>query len=69
MRQSDQNKSISSVRIKELFVLSTRLADLSEEMLEDQGNYSDKFIAGLKKSQLEAKKGKLAQVNSLNDLR
>lgn len=64
-----QKTNIGTARIKKIFALSAELAEVTEDILEEQGTYSDEFLAGLKKSLREARTGKLTRITSLRQLR
>ncbi len=64
-----QKTSIGIARIKKIFDLSAELAEVTENILEEQGKYGAEFLAGLKKSLREARTGKLTTITSLEDLR
>ncbi len=55
-------------RIKEIFDLSTHLAKLTEELLEDNSLYSKEFLAGIKKSEKDIKMGRIKEIKSLKEL-
>ena len=72
MNQHTKQKSkapISIKRIKKIFYLSSELVEATEDILEEQGKYSDEFLSGLKKSLEEARQGKVTKISSLKDLR
>ena len=54
--------------VRRLFRLSAELADVTEDILEQQGAYSEEFLSGLSRSLQEAREGNLRTVNSLADL-
>jgi len=54
--------------IKKLFIVSSEMADFSEEILESRAEYTDEFIEGLTKSADQVKKGKTFKVDSLAEL-
>lgn len=61
--------SIKPKQVKRLFHLTSELADLTEEILEEKAQYSLSFLTGLKHSIKEASQGKVKKINSLADLR
>ena len=60
--------TLQADKVRQLFALSSSLADYTEDILESQGDYADEFISGLNQSLKEAEEGKLRQINSLRDL-
>ena len=55
-------------KIRRLFDVSLKMVDILEDILEDNAQYSDKFIRDLKKSLNEKKKKKIKTVNSLSEI-
>ncbi|MBI3588958.1 MAG: hypothetical protein HY093_00890 [Candidatus Liptonbacteria bacterium] len=55
--------------VRKLFLVSSNLTDLLEDILESKGEYSTEFLSGLKKSLNEFKSGKVFRINSLSNLR
>ncbi len=68
-KSTRQQVNIGSAKIKKIFDLSIALAEVTENILEDQGAYRGEFLAGLKKSLRESRVGKLTKITSLDDLR
>lgn len=68
-QRTRQKVNIGRARIKKIFDLSVALAEVTEDILEEGGNYGDEFLAGLKKSLREARAGKLTRITSLQALR
>lgn len=60
---------LGSEEIQRLFVLSSKIADMTEDFLEKRGEYSKEFLSGLKRSLVQARQGKLRKISSLRDLR
>lgn len=60
--------SFNPARIKEIFDLSTHLAKLTEELLEDNSLYSKEFLAGIKKSEKDIKMGRIKEIKSLKNI-
>ena len=56
-------------QVKKLFDISNYLADLSEELLENSTQYSKEFIRSLRKSEKDAKEGRIKEIKSLRELR
>ena len=55
-------------QIRKLFNLSNYLADLTEELLEENAQYSKEFIKGLRKSEKDVREGKVREIKSLREL-
>jgi hypothetical protein len=55
--------------LNRLFQISSELSDFIEDILEEQGQYSDDFIASLERSIKQAQQGRVRVLNSLRDLR
>lgn len=68
-QRTRQKVNIGRARIKKIFDLSVALAEVTEDILEEGGNYSDEFLAGLRKSLRETRAGKLNRITSLQALR
>lgn len=69
MDQSTRQKmNIGRAKIKKIFDLSTELAEVTEDILEERGKYRAEFLAGLKKSLREARTGKLREITSLEEV-
>lgn len=68
--QTIQSKTITlkSDEVKRLFALSSELADYTERILEESGEYTNEFRNGLEQSLQEADNGMVKQISSLNDL-
>lgn len=64
-----QKMNIGRARMKKILDLSVALAEVTEDILEEGGAYSDEFLAGLKKSLREMRAGKLTSITSLRALR
>ena len=65
----ESNKiTLNPQQAKDLFTLSNKISDMTEEILEDQAIYSQEFLRGLKSSLKDAKEGKLTKIESLTDL-
>lgn len=60
--------SLPPTKIKRLYKLSTELSELSEDLLEDLGYFSDEFVRGIQRSLKEARQGKLTKIESLLEL-
>lgn len=72
MAQTATKNSKLSLRlsqVKKIFDLSNYLADLAEELLEENAQYSKEFIKGLKKSEKDFKEGRVRKIKSLRELR
>lgn len=68
-----ESKQLKTIPVKpdqleKLFQLSSTLADLTEDLFEERGVYSQEFLRGLKRSLNEYKQGKITKVNSLQEL-
>lgn len=55
-------------KIREIFVMSSIIADDAESVLEDNMAFSPKFLHGLNASLEDARKGKVKKINSLRDV-
>lgn len=55
-------------KIREIFAMSSRIADDTEAVLEDNTAFSASFLRELNKSLDDARKGKIKKINSLSDL-
>ncbi len=55
-------------KIREIFVMSSTIADDAESVLEDSMAFSSKFLHGLNSSLEDARKGKVRKINSLRDV-
>ncbi|TSC94057.1 MAG: hypothetical protein CEN91_40 [Candidatus Berkelbacteria bacterium Licking1014_85] len=60
--------SLTLQEARKLFILSNRLVDLSEEILENQAAYNPEFLKGLKLSIRQAKQGNTTEISSIMDL-
>ncbi len=60
--------SLRPAQIKKIFDLSSHLADFSEEILEDSGQFNKEFINGLNKSKADVKQGKIKELKSLAEI-
>lgn len=56
-------------KIRRLFDVGSEITELTEEVLEELGEYKQEFLLGLEKSVREAKNGKLKKIKFLKDLR
>ena len=66
---SKQNKLLVSTRdVKNLFDISSKIADATESFLEDNGLWSADFIRGIKQSVKDYKKGAVREISSLREL-
>ena len=55
-------------KIRRLFDVSLKMVDILEDILEDNAQYSDRFIRDLKKSLNEKRRKKIKTVNSLSEI-
>lgn len=60
--------SLRPSQVRKLFDLSNYLADLTEDLLEESVQYSKEFLKGLRKSEKDAKEGRIKEVKSLREL-
>ena len=60
--------NLKTTEAQRLFMLSSQMADFSEEILENRGVYNDEFIKGLTQSVDQVKKGKTFKIDSLAEL-
>lgn len=68
MTRKIQGNSLDLEKIREIFAMSSRIADDTESVLEDSMAFSSNFMRGLNKSLDDAKKGKVKKINSLRDI-
>lgn len=68
MTRKIQGNSLDLEKIREIFAMSSRIADDTEAVLEDNMAFSADFMQGLNKSLDDAKKGKVKKINSLRDI-
>lgn len=55
-------------QLRKLFSLSLNLADIAEELLEENAQYSKEFVKRIKKSEKEFKEGKIKELKSFKEL-
>jgi hypothetical protein len=68
MNQPTSTIPLKRETVHDLFRLSSRLAELSEEILEEQGEFSEEFLRGLQHSLSDADTGKVRAINSLQEI-
>lgn len=55
-------------QLRKLFSLSLNLADIAEELLEENAQYSKEFVKRIRKSEKEFKEGKIKELKSFKEL-
>jgi hypothetical protein len=65
-RKTGQSAFLEDVRL--LFEVSCRVADVTEDVLDERGAYSKSFLKGLRESLKEAREGKVRRAPSLRGL-
>ena len=60
--------SLRPFQIRKLFDLSNHLADITEELLEENAQYSKEFIKGIRKSKKDVKEGRIKEIKSFREL-
>lgn len=63
-----QGTTLDLEKIREIFTMSSRIADDTESVLEDNMAFSLNFMQSLNKSLDDAQKGKIKKINSLRDI-
>ncbi|MEK7496579.1 MAG: hypothetical protein AAB657_01600 [Patescibacteria group bacterium] len=61
-------ETVGLSKLRQIFSLTSALADLTEEILEEQGDYQSSFRQGLQKSINQARSGKVRKLQLLSDL-
>jgi len=60
--------SLDMDEVHKLYELSTRIADATEDVLEQEGAYSASFLSDLDRAKRDVVEGKTERVTSLHDL-
>lgn len=68
MTRKIQGNFIDLKKVREIFAMSSRIADDTESVLEDNTAFSVDFMRSLNKSLDDAKRGKVKKINSLRDI-
>lgn len=63
-----QGATLDLEKVREIFTMSSRIADDTESVLEDNMAFSSGFMRSLNKSLDDARKGKIKKINSLRDI-
>jgi hypothetical protein len=68
MSHKAQGATLNLEKVREIFTMSSRIADDTESVLEDNIAFSSDFMRGLNKSLGDARKGKIKKISSLRDI-
>lgn len=63
-----QGATLDLEKVREIFTMSSRIADDTESVLEDNMAFSSGFMRSLNKSLDDARKGEIKKINSLRDI-
>lgn len=67
-RTRTKKRASASQDLHTLFTLIERVADTAERILEEQEEFNEEFLRGLRRSLKEARSGKLMKIESISDL-
>lgn len=68
LTQKTQGVTLDLEKVREIFAMSSRIADDAESVLEDNMAFSPKFLQGLNASLEDSRKGEIKKIGSLREI-